>query len=160
MSNSNSVSGYPPFHSKECDHFRFLSFWSKKATQFVDDLEIPDINDRVSHHDLFVQFINRECFKMQGKVDQQKRVKGSKHDDLMVPSGVIEFKLRSRGLESLPSVLRDAAEIFKRNDYIYFGYLRKRTKRDESKTIKIRGCIYYLYVIIFSKEIQKLNLKD
>jgi len=39
---------------------------------------------------------------MQGKVNQQKRVKGSKHDDLTAPSGVIEFKLRSKRLESLP----------------------------------------------------------
>jgi len=72
---------------------------------------------------------------------------------------VIEFKLRSKALEPLPGVLREAPQIFTRNDFLYFGYLRKRVKKDQTKDIKIHGCIYYLYVVIFSKEIEDLNLR-
>ena len=160
MNSARSKTKNVPFHSKECPHFRFLSFWSRKIMGFVAEIERTGTNARVTHHDLFVNFINKECFGQKGKGDQKRRIKGSKHDDLTLPSKVIEFKLRSKALESLPGVLREAHEIFKRNDHIYFGYLRKKGKRDENKDIKIRGCIYYLYVVIFSKEIEHLNLRD
>ena len=89
----------------------------------------------------------------------KKRQKGSKHDDLTTPSDVIEFKFRSNALESLPGVLRSAEEIFKRNDLIHFAYFRKRLKKDRTKIIKTRGCIYYLIIIIFPKDVERLNLK-
>lgn len=73
---------------------------------------------------------------------------------------MIEFKIRSKALESLPSVLRDAEAIFERNHYLYFGYLRKRGWRDETKDIKIRGCIYYLYTLVISKQILSFNMRD
>jgi hypothetical protein len=62
-------------------------------------------------------------------------------------------------LESLPGVLRSAEEIFKRNDLIYFEYFRRRLKKDKTKIIKTRGCIYYLIIIIFPKDVERLNLK-
>ena len=79
---------------------------------------------------------------------------------MTLPSKVIEFKIRSGGLDALPSILRVSKEIFKRNDFIYFGYFRRRVWKDESKDIKIQGCIYYLVVIIFSKDIEGLNLRE
>ena len=101
--------------------------------------------------------MNEDYFNGVGELGYEKRVKGSKHDDLKLPSKVIKFKIRSGALTSLPGVLRDAKEIFRRNDFLYFGYLRQRIKKDKSKIIKIRGCIYYL---IFLKEIEYLNLRD
>jgi len=157
MSNSKSVVPSRTFHSKECERFRFIAFWSKKVTRFVDQIEKTGSGARVSHHDLFVNFVNEEYFNGVGELDYEKRVKGSKHDDLKLPSKVIKFKIRSGALTSLPGVLRDAKEIFRRNDFLYFGYLRQRIKKDKSKIIKIRGCIYYL---IFLKEIEYLNLRD
>ena len=113
----------------------------------------------MTHHDLLVKFVNKEYLSGAGEMDHKKRVKGSKHDDLTTPSDVIEFKFRSNALESLPGVLRSAEEIFKRNDLIHFAYFRRRLKKDKTKIIKTRGCIYYLIIIIFPKHIERLNLK-
>jgi len=159
MSSRESATNYHPFHSKECKNFKFISFWSKKITDLVNQIKKTGSSARVSHHDLLVKFINLECFEGAGKLDGRQRVKDSKHDDLTLPSKVIEFKFRSSALESLPGVLRDAKDIFSRNDLIYFGYLRKRAKKDKTKIIKIQGCIYYLIIIVFQKEIEHLNLK-
>ena len=159
MSNHESASNSHPFHSKECNNFRFISFWSKKITDLVNQIKKTGSSARVSHHDFLVKFVNLECFGGAGKLDRRKRVRDSKHDDLTLPSKVIEFKFRSSALESLPGVLREVKDIFSRNNFIYFGYLRKRSKKDKTKIIKIRGCIYYLIIIIFQKEIEYLNLK-
>ena len=159
MSTHESASNYHPFHSKECKNLKFISFWSKKITDLVNQIKKTGSSARVSHHDLLVKFINRECFKGAGKLDGRQRVKDSKHDDLKLSSKVIEFKFRSSALESLPGVLRETKDIFSRNDIIYFGYLRKRAKKDKTKIIKIQGCIYYLIIIVFQKEIEHLNLK-
>jgi len=160
MSTHESASNSPPFHSKECKKFKFISFWSKKITDLVNQIKETGSSARVSHHDLLVKFINREYFEGAGKLDQRRRVKGSKHADLTLPSKVIEFKFRSSALESLPGVLRESKDIFSRNDLIYFGYLRKRAKKDKTKIIKIQGCIYYLIIVVFQKEIEYLNLKN
>ena len=159
MSTHESASNYHLFHSKECKNLKFISFWSKKITDLVNQIKKTGSSARVSHHDLLVEFINRECYKGAGKLDGRQRVKDSKHDDLTLPSKIIEFKFRSSALESLPGVLRDTKDIFSRNDLIYFGYLRKRAKKDKTKIIKIQGCIYYLIIIVFQKEIEHLNLK-
>ena len=159
MSRSKPIATSRPFHQKECKNFRFIAFWSKKITNFVDQIEKTGTNARVSHHDLLVNFVNEEYFNGAGELDHEKRVKGSKHDDLSLPSKVIEFKFRSNALTSLPGVLRNAKEIFTRNDFLYFAYFRRRIKKDKTKIIKIRGCIYYLIIIIFPKEIEQLNLK-
>jgi hypothetical protein len=159
MSSSTSVAPSRPFHSKECKNFRFIAFWSKKITEFVDQIEKIGTNARVTHHDLLVNFVNEEYFNGAGELDHKKRVRGSKHDDLSLPSKVIEFKLRSSALTSLPGVLRNAKDIFTRNDFLYFAYLRRRIKKDKTKIIKTRSCIYYLIIIIFPKEIEQLNLK-
>jgi hypothetical protein len=159
MSSHESASNSRPFHSKECKNFKFISFWSKKIMDLVNQIKETGSSARVSHHDLLVKFINRECFGGVGKLDRKKRVRGSKHDDLKLSSKAIEFKFRSSALESLPGVLRETNDIFSRNDLIYFGYLRKRSKKDKTKIIKIQACIYYLIIIIFKKEIEHLNLK-
>ncbi len=159
MSNSKNLPNASPFHSKKCTRFRFISFWSKKIVDYIEDFRNIDPNSPVKYHDQFVKFINEECFTGTGKGNHRKRVKGSKHDDLTLPLKVIEFKLRSSALDALPSILRESKEIFKRNEYIYFGYFRKRRWKDESKDIKIQGCIYYLLVIIISKDIEGLNLR-
>lgn len=109
---------------------------------------------------MLVKFINKEYFSGIGKLDHEKRIKDSKHDDLTLPSKVIEFKFRSSALTSLPDVLRNAKDIFARNYFLYFAYFRRRAKKDKTKIIKIRSCIYYLIIIIFSKKIEKRNLKD
>ncbi len=159
MNSRESAGNSHPFHSKECKNFKFISFWSKKITDLVNQIKKTGSSARVSHHDLLVKFINRECFGGAGKLDRRKRVSGSKHDDLTLPSKVVEFKFRSSALESLPGVLREIKDIFSRNDLIYFGYLRKRSKKNKPKIIKTQGCIYYLIIIVFQKEIEHLNLK-
>ena len=159
MSSSKPVAPSRLFHSKECKNFRFIVFWSKKITNFVDHIEKTDTNARVTHHDLLVNFVNEEYLDGAGELDHEKRVKGSKHDDLSLPSKVIEFKFRSSALTSLPGVLRNAKDIFTRNNFLYFAYFRRRIKKDQTKIIKTRGCIYYLIIIVFPKEIEHLNLK-
>jgi len=113
----------------------------------------------VTHHDLLVKFVNKEYLSGAGEIDHKKREKDSKHNDLTTSSDVIEFKFLSNALESLPGVLRSAEEIFKRNDLIHFAYFRRRLKKDKTKIIKTRGCIYYLIIIIFPKDVERLNLK-
>jgi len=159
MDSSKPVVPSRPFHSKECKNFRFIVFWSKKITNFVDHIEKTDTNARVTHHNLLVTFVNEEYLDGAGELDHEKRVKGSKHDDLSLPSKVIEFKFRSSALTSLPGVLRNAKDIFTRNNFLYFAYFRRRIKKDQTKIIKTRGCIYYLIIIVFPKEIEHLNLK-
>jgi len=159
MSSSKPVAPSRLFHSKECKNFRFIAFWSKKITSFVNHIEKTDTNARVTHHDILVNFVNEEYLDGAGELDYEKRVKGSKHDDLSLPSKVIEFKFRSSALTSLPGVLRNAKDIFTRNNFLYFAYFRRRIKKDKTKIIKTRGCIYYLIIIIFPKEIEQLNLK-
>ena len=148
-----------PFHSKNCKNFEFIAFWSKKITDFFNLIEKTGSNAHVTHHDLLVKFVNKEYLSGAGETDHKKREKGSKHDDLTTPSDVIEFKFRSNALESLPGVLRSTEEIFKRNDLIHFAYFRRRLKKDKTKIIKTRGCIYYLIIIIFPKDVERLNLK-
>ncbi|KKK43982.1 hypothetical protein LCGC14_1139730 [marine sediment metagenome] len=159
MNSSKPVTPSRPFYSKGCKNFRFLAFWSKKITKFVDQIEKTGTNVRVTHHDLLVNFVNKEYLDGEGELDHEKRVKGSKHDDLSLPSKVIEFKFRSSALTSLPGVLRNAKGIFTRNNFLYFAYFRRRTKKDKNKIIKTRGCLYYLIIIVFPKEIEHLNLK-
>jgi len=159
MSSSKPIAPSRPFHSKECKDFRFIAFWSKKITNFVDHIEKTETYARVTHHDLLVNFVNEEYLDGAGELDHEKRVKGSKHDDLSLPSKVIEFKFRSSALTSLPGVLRNVKDIFTRNNFLYFAYFRRRIKKDQTKIIKTRGCIYYLIIIIFPKEIEHLNLK-
>ncbi len=159
MSSSKPVAPSRPFHSKEGKNFRFIAFWSKKITNFVDQIEKTGTNARVTHHDLLVNFVNEEYLDGAGVLDREKRVKDSKHDDLSLPSNVIEVKFRSSALTSLPGVLRNAKDIFTRNNFLYFAYFRRRIKKDKTKIIKTRGCIYYLIIIIFPKEIEQLNLK-
>ena len=159
MSSSKPVAPSRSFHWKECKNFKFIAYWSKKITNFVDQIEKTGTNARVTHHDLLVNFVNQEYPDGAGELDHEKRVKNSKHDDLRLPSKVIEFKFRSSALTSLPGVLRNAKNIFTRNDFLYFAYFRRRIKKDKTKIIKTRGCIYYLIIIIFPKEIEQLNLK-
>jgi len=159
MSSSTPIAPSRPFHSKECKNFRFIAFWSKKITEFVDQIEKTGTNARVTHHDLLVNFVNEEYLKGSGVLDHKKRVKGSKHDDLSLSSKVIEFKFRSNALTSLSGILRNARDIFTRNDFLYFAYFRRRIKKGKPKIIKARGCIYYLIIIIFPKEVDQLNLK-
>ena len=99
MNSREAAGNSHPFHSKECKNFKFISFWSKKITDLVNQIKKTGSSARVSHHDLLVKFINRECFGGAGKLDRRKRVSGSKHDDLTLPSKVVEFKFRSSALE-------------------------------------------------------------
>ncbi len=91
MSSSKPVAPSCPFHSKECKNFRFIAFWSKKITDFVYQIEKTGTNARVTHHDLLVNFVNKEYLDGTGELDHRKRVKGSKHDDLSLHSKVLEF---------------------------------------------------------------------
>lgn len=95
MSRSKNAANSSPFHSEEYAYFKLISFWSKKVTDFVNQIEKTGTNTRVSHHDLLVNFINNECFGGIGELDHEKRIMDSKHDDLTLPSEVIEFKFRS-----------------------------------------------------------------
>ena len=159
MSDSKNDPNSRPFRSKKCKNFKFIAFWSKKITDFFNLIEKTGSNAHVTHHDLLVKFVNKEYLNDAGEMDHKKREKGSKHDDLTTSSDIIEFKFRSNALESLPGVLRSAEEIFKRNDLIHFAYFRKRLKKDKTKIIKTRGCIYYLIIVIFPKDVERLNLK-
>ncbi len=58
MNSSKPVAPSRLFHSKECKNFKFIAFWSKKITNFVDHIEKTDTNARVTHHDLLVNFVN------------------------------------------------------------------------------------------------------
>ncbi len=160
MSNSQPVINSRPFHSKEYKDFRFIAFWSNKITEFVKKISKTTSNPHVTHRDLLVKFINKEYLSGMGEVDHKKRIQDSKHDDLTLPSNVIEFKFRSDALKSLPSVLRTRKDIFERNDHLYFAYFRRRGWKFKTKIIKTQNCIYYLIVIIFPREIISLDLKN
>ena len=159
MSHSRSLDNAFPFHEKECKHFRFIAFWSKKVTHFVEEIKSTPSNAPATYHDLLVNFVNRMYLNSAGKLNHKKREKDSKHDDLTLPSKVIEFKFRSDALRSLAGVLRIRKDIFSRNDYLFFSYLRKWGSKPKTKVIKIRSCIYYLYTIIFKRDIIDLDSK-
>ena len=159
MSHSRPAPNSRPFHSKECKHFRKIAFWSERVTSFVAEINNTPANAHATHHDLLVNFINKEYLNDAGKLDHKKRVRASKHDDLTLSSNVIEFKFRSDALKSLPDVLRNCREIFNRNDYLYFSYFRLWGKKTKTKVIKTRSCSYYLYTIIFEREIINLDIK-
>ncbi len=159
VSRSRTVENSRPFHSKKCEYFKFTAFWSKKINSFVAEMRTVPSNAPVKLHDLLVNFTNREYLGSAGKLNHKKREKGSKHDDLTLPSRVIEFKFRSDALVSLPGVLRNRKDIFSRNDYLYFSYFRKRRMKSKTKVIKTRNCIYYLYTVIFEKNVQDLDKK-
>jgi hypothetical protein len=160
MSSSKPAVNSYPFHSKKCKNFGFIAFWSKSINEFVNKINDTSSHAHATHHDLLVKFVNNEYLGGTGELNHKKRVKGSKHDDLTISSDVIEFKFRSNRLESLPSVLKNRESIFKRNDYIYYSYFLERDRKDKTKILKIQNCIYYLIVIIFSRKIKPLNLKD
>ncbi len=159
MSSSQPTVNSRPFHSKECKNFRFIAFWSKKISEFVEKIRKTTSNAHVTHHDLLVKFINKEYLSGMGELDHKKRVQDSKHDDLTLPSDVIEFKFRSDALKSLPGVLRTRTDIFRRNDHLYFAYFRRRGRKGKTKIIKTQSCIYYLIIIIFPREITSLDFK-
>jgi len=60
MSRSTSIAPSRPFHSKECKNFSFIAFWSKKITEFAEQIEKTGTNARVTHHDLLVNFVNEQ----------------------------------------------------------------------------------------------------
>jgi hypothetical protein len=159
MSPSLLTDNSHPFYEKKCKHFRFIAFWSEKVTRFVDEIKNTPSNAPATHHDLLVSFINTENLSRSGELNHKKREKGSKHDDLTLPSEVIEFKFRSDALRSLAGVLRIRKDIFTRNTYLYFSYFRKWGKKSKTKVIKSRNCIYYLSTIIFKREIIDLDSK-
>jgi hypothetical protein len=129
------------------------------VTRFVDEIKSTPSNAPATYHDLLVKFINKEYLNRAGKLNHKKREKGSKHDDLILPSEVIEFKFRSDALRSLAGILRIRNDIFIRNNYLYFSYFRKWGKKSKTKVIKTRSCIYYLYTIIFKRDILDLDSK-
>jgi hypothetical protein len=159
MSNSRSTDNSRPFHEKELKYFGFIAFWSKRVTHIIDELKHIPSNAPTTYHDLLITFINEEYLDGEGKLNHKKREKGSKHDDLTLPSKIIEFKFRSDALRSLAGVLRTRKDIFTRNDYLYFSYFRKWRKKFKTKVIKTRGCIYYLYTIVFNSRIVDLDSK-
>ncbi len=148
MSHSRPAPNSRPFHSNECKHFKLIAFWSERVTSFFAEINNTAANAHATHHYLLVNFINKEYLNDAGKLDHLKRVKDSKHDDLTLPSKVIEFKFRSDALKSLPDILRNRREIFNRNNSLYFSYFRRWGKKTKIKVIKTRSCSYYLYTII------------
>ena len=161
MNSSQPLPRSLPFHSKEGKNVKFIAFWSKKVNAFVNKIYDSATYAHATHHDLLVNFINKEYLGGAGKINHKKRVKGSTHDDLTTSSEVIEFKFHSNALESLTIVLKNMRQIFERNDYIYFSYFRERGQKDKDKTkiIKTRNCMFYLIVVIIPKKVKSLNLK-
>lgn len=160
MDSSKPTANSRSFHSKKCRNFGFITFWSKKVNEFVKKIYSTTSNARATHHDLLVKFVNNEYFGGTGELDHKKRVKGSKHDDLKTSSDVIEFKFRSDRLKSLPAMLKNRETIFRRNDYLYFSYFLERGCKDKTKVLKTQNCMFYLIIVIFSREIEPLNLKE
>ncbi len=72
MSSSKSFVPSGPFHSKECKNFKLLAFWSKKISEFVEQIEKTGTNARVTHHDLLVNFVNEEYLEGVGELDHEK----------------------------------------------------------------------------------------
>ncbi len=107
MSSSQPPINSHPFHSKKCKNFVFVAFWSKKVNKLVKEINNTTTHAHATHHDLLVKFVNKEYLGSTGELDHEKRMKGSKHDDLTISSEVIEFKFRSNRLKALPSVLKN-----------------------------------------------------
>lgn len=159
MSSSQPTTKSHPFHSKKCKNFVFIAFWSKKVNELVKKINNTTTHAHATHHDFLVKFVNKEYLGSTGELDHEKRMKGSKHDDLTISSEVIEFKFRSNRLKALPSVLKNREALFQRNDYIYFAYFLERGWKDKTKMLKTQDCIYYLIVIIFPRKTELLGLK-
>ena len=160
MNCAKPVANSHSFHSKKCNNFEFIIFWSKKVKELVKKINDTTSHAHATHHDLLVKFVSNEHLGGTGELNNKKRVKGSKHDDLTTSSDVIEFKFRSDRLKSLPAVLKNRETIFKRNDYIYFSYFLERGYKDKTKIIKDQICLYYLIVVIFSSQKELLILKE
>ncbi len=63
-------------------------------------------------------------------------------------------------MKFLREELKQREDVFSRNDYLYFSYFIWRTPKDPSVTLNGRICIYYLVILVFTKESAKIELDE
>jgi hypothetical protein len=151
--------------SKDYDNFLIHTFWSKPITDLINKTKEKSGKDFTSSHDLLLEFVNKALFDGEGEFNKEFRRKGRHYFDLKVPTHnshdefeIIEFKYHSSQLKYLRYELKRREEIFSHNDYLYFSYLLRRVSKKEDKIINESVCIYYLVVIILSKNICEIPI--
>ncbi len=155
------------FYTFEYSHYLFKAFWSKNVNKLIEDLNKTKAKSHATHHEIGLKFINKVLFEGKGEFDKRRREKEGIYYDLKVPSRnagkthfFIEYKLYSGEVNNLNKVLDKREKIFAQNDYLYFSYFLERKWKDKTKILKTQKCIYYLVVIILSKKVESLNLKE
>ncbi|TFG05764.1 MAG: hypothetical protein EU536_00895 [Promethearchaeota archaeon] len=148
-------------------NYTIVAFWSKPIINLVANILAEKGRAFAAHHDRGLECINSLLFQSQGAFQREFREAGRKYHDLKVPlkhprthNVIIEYKLRSSGLEFLRDELKNRQEIFARNDWFCFSFFLRREPKDKSKSLKELQCTYYLVIILFSKVIENLNLRD
>jgi len=154
-------------YSSEYKKYKFIGFWCDIVAEFVNKLKKTKTTSHATHHELGLRFINQNLFNNLGKFDKRKRERDSRYFDLKIPSDdpnkpylSIEYKLYSNVLKNLNRILWRRKEIFKENDYIYYSYFLRRGFKVKPKNLNDKSCIYYLVIIIFSKKIEEIDLKE
>ncbi|MBD3212310.1 MAG: hypothetical protein GF311_06855 [Candidatus Lokiarchaeota archaeon] len=153
--------------SREYDHFLIHTFWSEPITDLINKIKKKSGKDFTGSHDLLLEFLNNRLFHGEGEFNKEFRRKGKRYFDLKVPNKnrygdfeIIEFKYHSSQLKYLRYELKRRNEIFTHNDYLYFSYLLRRVSKKEDKIINESVCIYYLVVIILSKNICEIPINE
>jgi len=146
--------------SNDYNNFQIHVFWSKPITTLIDKITHYHGKSYSTQHDLFLDFLNDKLFKGEGKFNKEFRRKGKRYFDLKVPSKnrdigfeIVELKIHSSQLKYLRRELKNRDDIFSHSDYLYFCYLLQRASKTEGKIIKEKMCIYYLVLIILSRNI-------
>ncbi len=154
-------------HQRAFKSFAIKVLWSTEITQLIDEIEKVKGGSYATHHDIVLKGINALMFGGEGTFDKRFRVQGQKYFDLKIPMvkevktfEYVEFKLRTDRLKFLREELKQREDVFSRNDYLYFSYFIWRTPKDPSVTLNGLICIFYLVIIIFTKECVKIELDE
>lgn len=152
---------------KDYDSFKIHAFWSKDITALIEKITALPAKTYATQHDMVLKFINKKLYEGKGVFNKEFRVKGRRYFDLKIPIDdsienfeTVELKVHSSRLKYLKRELKKREHIFSNNDYLFFCYLLQVGSKDKGKVIKDRDCIYYLVIIILSKEIKTTPLEE
>ncbi len=153
--------------STNYERFQLHGYWSKEVTALVEKMVNLPAKSYADQHDLALGFVNDALFEGEGAFNKEFRAKGKKYPDLKVPAKetekgfeIVELKLRTSQLKYFRGELNEREEVFSTSDYLYFCYLLQVVPKEGGKPILERTCIYYLIIIILSKQTLTIPINE